>query len=286
MYGYIYETTNLINGKKYIGKHKSNKFDSKYLGSGIALSRAITKYGKENFEVKILEEIETNQDDLDLREIYYIEKYNAVKDNNYYNYSYGGKEEGWQGFNKNKTYKNEIIVKSNKTRIISEETKIKNKNSLDKYWSIKDNRIKHSQRIKEAYNKLSEKEKMDRHNKLSESHKGYIPWNKGLTKETDNRLLKQSIVQKGRQFSEETKQKMSIAHKGKHLTEEQKKKISETNMNHSVSQITKNKIRETKYKKIKYKNIIYSSVANFCKDMNIGTTTFYRKWRKEVIYLK
>ena len=34
MFGYIYETVNLIDGKKYIGKHKSSKFDSKYLGSG------------------------------------------------------------------------------------------------------------------------------------------------------------------------------------------------------------------------------------------------------------
>lgn len=30
MFGYIYETTNLINNKKYIGKHKSNKFDKNY----------------------------------------------------------------------------------------------------------------------------------------------------------------------------------------------------------------------------------------------------------------
>lgn len=36
MYGYIYLTTNLINGKKYIGQHASPKFEpDKYIGSGV-----------------------------------------------------------------------------------------------------------------------------------------------------------------------------------------------------------------------------------------------------------
>ena len=99
MKGYIYETTNLINGKKYIGKHISNKFDNNYYGSGVALKRAINKYNKENFKVVILEEVE----DLALLsklETDYIIKFNAVKDNNYYNNSYGGEDEGWSGINK------------------------------------------------------------------------------------------------------------------------------------------------------------------------------------------
>ena len=68
MYGYIYETTNLINGKKYIGQHRGS-FDKEYKGSGTLLRRAIKKYGKENFEVKLLEEC-NNQIHLNEREIY------------------------------------------------------------------------------------------------------------------------------------------------------------------------------------------------------------------------
>ena len=49
---YIYLTTNLINGKKYIGKHFGAICDS-YLGSGTLLQRAIAKYGKENFKKEI-----------------------------------------------------------------------------------------------------------------------------------------------------------------------------------------------------------------------------------------
>ena len=40
----IYKTTNLINGKIYIGKNKGN--NNWYLGSGKLLIYAIKKYGK------------------------------------------------------------------------------------------------------------------------------------------------------------------------------------------------------------------------------------------------
>lgn len=56
MFGYIYKTTNLVNGKQYIGKHKATKFEpDKYIGSGTLLLRAIKKYGKHNFSCELLE---------------------------------------------------------------------------------------------------------------------------------------------------------------------------------------------------------------------------------------
>lgn len=54
MYGYTYRTTNLVNGKIYIGKHKSSEFDPEYKGSGSILWNAINKYGWDNFKVEML----------------------------------------------------------------------------------------------------------------------------------------------------------------------------------------------------------------------------------------
>ena len=42
---FIYLTTNLINGKQYVGSHKGFKCDN-YLGSGKILIHAIKKYVK------------------------------------------------------------------------------------------------------------------------------------------------------------------------------------------------------------------------------------------------
>lgn len=88
MYGFVYETINLLNGVKYIGMHKSDVFDS-YLGSGKILRRAIKKYGKENFERKILATAET-EEELAQLEIYYIELNHACSSKKYYNIHEGG----------------------------------------------------------------------------------------------------------------------------------------------------------------------------------------------------
>ncbi|NBX24187.1 MAG: hypothetical protein EBR52_08840 [Microbacteriaceae bacterium] len=51
----VYETTNKVNGKKYVGVHKQDgeEFDG-YLGSGKYLSNAIKKHGEDAFERRTL----------------------------------------------------------------------------------------------------------------------------------------------------------------------------------------------------------------------------------------
>ena len=101
MYGYIYQTTCLINNKKYIGQHKSNNFDTSYLGSGKTFIKALNKYGKENFKCELLKEC-YDRDDLNESEKYFIKKYDAVNSDDYYNISEGGEGHCCEPWNKGK----------------------------------------------------------------------------------------------------------------------------------------------------------------------------------------
>lgn len=80
---YIYLTTNLINGKQYIGQHKGKPTD-KYYGSGTNIVKAIQKYGKENFKKEILCYCSTREE-ADEKEKFYIAEFNAVENKNFYN---------------------------------------------------------------------------------------------------------------------------------------------------------------------------------------------------------
>lgn len=98
MYGYIYITINLIDGKKYIGKHKGSKFEfNKYIDSGKILGQAVLKYGKENFKCELLESVNNvpticfSEEELNTSEFYYTTLYDCVNSDEYYNLIDGGR---------------------------------------------------------------------------------------------------------------------------------------------------------------------------------------------------
>lgn len=87
MVGYIYKTTNLINGFVYIGQHIHPEFDLKYKGSGTLLREAFKKFGRENFETELITWARTLKQLNELERIY-IEAH--CYHDNCYNLSRGG----------------------------------------------------------------------------------------------------------------------------------------------------------------------------------------------------
>lgn len=180
MYGYVYEITNNVNGKKYVGKRVGFTDVKTYMGSGTALKQAQKKYGIENFTKRIICEYATREL-LNEAEKYFIAVYrHFYGPDMMYNITDGG--EGGCGHHSEEAKKKmSVAKKGEKNPMYGKESWFKGKRHTD-----------------EAKKKMSDANKGQ---SLSEEHKAKLS---AAQKGEKNHMY-------GKYHSEETKKKMSDA---------------------------------------------------------------------------
>ena len=109
-YGCIYLTTNLINGRIYVGKQSfKRKIDHyRYLGSGKVIGQAIRKYGRENFSKEVIQFVESELEASESEKRWiseYREKYGSLL----YNLTEGG--EGANNFTSEGIVKSHEVIR-------------------------------------------------------------------------------------------------------------------------------------------------------------------------------
>ena len=222
-YGFIYITTNMINGKRYLGRRKFSEDWCFYYGSGVAFKKAINKYGKENFTRSIID-IAYSDDELNQKEYDYSVFFNVVDSDDWYNLVYGGGTT--TGYHASDETKKKIGDKAKERLSNPENHPMYGKDGLKG-----ENNPMYGISLKERMDEDTYKQWYEKHQQYwkekSEEMKGKHMWG------DDNHPLQ------GKHHSDETKKKISEAAKqrlakkennywyGKHLSEETKRKIKE-----------------------------------------------------------
>jgi len=224
VFHFIYETKNLVNGKKYIGKHSTDNIDDGYIGSGVVLNNAIKKYGKSNFYRTIIHWCE-NEKELNAKETEFITDA-VVHSADYYNIGYGG-----QG--------GCIILNPKNPRYSETCEKIsKSAKAKSEFYSITAKKLHCSKIIGMYGRRQSEHQKM----RVSNALKGKKHSKEHIENQRESLLKTISDPNyvnpnTGKRLSEETKKKISMNHSdvsgennpmfGCRHSDETKKKISE-----------------------------------------------------------
>lgn len=183
MFHTIYQTTNNVNGKIYIGVHSTLNIHDSYLGSGKNLKRAIKKHGKENFKKEILYIVDSIEEAYNIEESLVNEEFVARNDT--YNLNIGG-DRGPRNVGES----NPMYGKQH-----SPETRAKNSASRKGQHSGKNHPLYGIGHSLETKKKISLSRQNSFHSKetkkkMSESHIGQVPWNKGknLSEETRRKM--------------------------------------------------------------------------------------------------
>lgn len=212
-YNYLYKITNIINGKIYIGVHRTNNLDDGYMGSGKIIKRSIRKYGEDNFSKEILEYFPTYKEALDAERS--MVTLDFINEDTNYNIKEGGYGScGWSNemlehFSNIalERWKNPDYMDHMNSVYYSNPEKQKQKGLKVKKW-IEDNPDQHMERMLKI-NKNPEK------------------------------IEKMANAHRGMKRSEETKRNVSDALKLVHSDSEKSKKISGIGMKYIYNSETK-----------------------------------------------
>lgn len=214
MYGYIYETTNLINGKQYIGRKKSEEFDPTYKGSGKILWRAIHKYGWDNFSVRMLFPC-FSEEELNAEEEFLIEYFDCVASDHYYN-RYPGGHGGFPAGEFSPNYGRKQSESTIKKRV----TKLRGRTRTER------SRLRISKSVSNYYSSLSDEEKLEYNKKRADARRGKPSNFRGHHFSDESRMkMKESLS--GANHPLYGKYGPDNPNYGKSRTAEQRAKISE-----------------------------------------------------------
>jgi len=142
----IYKITNVINNKIYIGQtigSLNNRWND-HCSAGknkSAVRNAIKKYGKESFKIEIIYTA-SSREELNIKEIYYIQQFNSVFPNGYNLQLGGGSRNPSDETRRRMSLASKGRIPSNLDKLHTEETRLKAAETR------KSNKYKHSEETK------------------------------------------------------------------------------------------------------------------------------------------
>ena len=180
-YGYVYKTTNLINGRIYIGQ-RSGAFVKHYIGSGRYFKSAVKKYGKENFKLELIIHANNRQELNNLEKKYISEYRKNLGKEKLYNITDGGEGGSFTGKHHTEEFKKKLSkalsgrIKSDKVReniSLGHMGQIRTKEAIEKAKNtLMNNPYKHDEETRKriSLSKMGHKDTIEAKEKRRKSH--------------------------------------------------------------------------------------------------------------------